>query len=324
MDIGKLCAEGKCFRCQKKGHLSKDCPEKKDFRDIRSVQVTNEPVTESKVKEDLHTGARLSSAGRSYSTFLATSCLPTHSDIPAPILHAINVSHMTSTPVSESQNRYTVLSVEEYDHSNTSTDEAEEEAESLPTLRNFGANRRVSSLCRETQPTKAPDEKSPTKVTLITMASVEPRLDEAWAKLKYTPCEAPSQDGQAAPQEENTARNLTTPANRSRAVARPRMGINRQPPKVLEGTGETGNSAPHAVQAQPDTILRIGPPREGEDDPGIPPLKEQGRSPEEIPRTATGQEAASAQAVNRGHQVTLIEVPDEDDNMAYQIWLTKE
>ncbi|SJL13526.1 uncharacterized protein ARMOST_16970 [Armillaria ostoyae] len=51
MDIGKLRAEGRYFRCHKKGHMGKDCPEKKDFRDIRSVQVTNEPVMESKVEE---------------------------------------------------------------------------------------------------------------------------------------------------------------------------------------------------------------------------------------------------------------------------------
>ncbi|SJL13525.1 uncharacterized protein ARMOST_16969 [Armillaria ostoyae] len=67
-----------------------------------------------------------------------------------------------------------------------------------------------------------------------------------------------------------------------------------------------------------------GPPREGEDDPGILPLNGQGRSPEGIQRTATGQEAASAQAVKRGHSVTLIEVPDKDDDTAYQIWLAKE
>ncbi len=35
-------------------------------------------------------------------------------------------------------------------------------------------------------------------------------------------------------------------------------------------------------------------------------------------------EAASAQAVNRGPMVTMIEVPDDDDDMAYQQWLTKE
>ncbi|SJL01319.1 uncharacterized protein ARMOST_04639 [Armillaria ostoyae] len=51
MDIGQMRTKGLCFRCHKQGHLSKDCPEKKDFRDIRSVQVTNEPVTGSKVEE---------------------------------------------------------------------------------------------------------------------------------------------------------------------------------------------------------------------------------------------------------------------------------
>ncbi|SJL00820.1 uncharacterized protein ARMOST_04134 [Armillaria ostoyae] len=51
MDIGQMRAQGLCFRCHKKGHMSKDCLEKKDFQDIRSVQVTNEPVTESKIEE---------------------------------------------------------------------------------------------------------------------------------------------------------------------------------------------------------------------------------------------------------------------------------
>ncbi len=36
---------------------------------------------------------------------------------------------------------------------------------------------------------------------------------------------------------------------------------------------------------------------------------------------ATGQKAASTQAVNRGHKVTMIEVPDKEDNTTYQRWL---
>ncbi|PBK60093.1 hypothetical protein ARMSODRAFT_1026873 [Armillaria solidipes] len=55
MDISTLCREGKCFRCQKKGHLSKDCPDKKEYKDICSVhtaeQAKPEEKEESKVKE---------------------------------------------------------------------------------------------------------------------------------------------------------------------------------------------------------------------------------------------------------------------------------
>ncbi len=40
-------------------------------------------------------------------------------------------------------------------------------------------------------------------------------------------------------------------------------------------------------------------------------------------RTAAGKEAASAQAVKRGHTVTMIEVPNPEDDTAYQQWLTK-
>ncbi len=34
----KLMSEGRCFRCQKKGHLSKDCPEKTTGHQVRAME----------------------------------------------------------------------------------------------------------------------------------------------------------------------------------------------------------------------------------------------------------------------------------------------
>ncbi len=36
-----------------------------------------------------------------------------------------------------------------------------------------------------------------------------------------------------------------------------------------------------------------------------------------LTKTSAGPEAASTQAVNRGHSVELVEVPDEEDNTAF-------
>ncbi|SJL10874.1 uncharacterized protein ARMOST_14269 [Armillaria ostoyae] len=365
MDIGQMHAKGLCFRCHKHGHLSKDCPDKKDYRDIRSVQATNEPVTESKVEEDLHT---------------VTSCLPMHSNIPALTLSAFNVSRMTSTPVLESQNRYATLSVEECDNNGTNTplkgsndglparaeakavNPAGHEAESLSTLRNRGANRCASSLRGETQPTKAFGENSPTIMTPIDTVSQPRRTDGAWDKLKYAPCEVSSQDEQAALTQrspiamtdieslsdgvqENTARsprsknNVAGMTTFSSTFPQGIVLIALSDAPMPKVAGRTGNSA-FAVRVQPivsiaavtelgDTlqVRQVPQPdqKEYDEDHQACPSKAVGvAKATTMKKIAAGKEAASAQAVERGHSVSIIEVPDEDDDTAYQIWLAKE
>ncbi len=49
----KLMSEGRCFRCQKKGHLSKDCPDKKEGHQVRAIEATPmEPPKDSQTKDE--------------------------------------------------------------------------------------------------------------------------------------------------------------------------------------------------------------------------------------------------------------------------------
>ena len=51
MDIdakkAKQRAEGKCFRCDEKGHLSRDCPHKGEKREVCALEVVPEPLAET-------------------------------------------------------------------------------------------------------------------------------------------------------------------------------------------------------------------------------------------------------------------------------------
>ncbi|SJL18904.1 uncharacterized protein ARMOST_22506 [Armillaria ostoyae] len=150
-----------------------------------------------KIAKDLFTGTPFNPIG--ITKHLDTDFFPTHLDIPASNLLAFNVSSTTSPPVSESQNRYAALSVEECNNNNDSplkgchdtlparaqakaANPAGHEAESLSTrplltLGQTDANHRASNLCGETQSMKASGEKSTFTVTPIDTASL-PRITD--------------------------------------------------------------------------------------------------------------------------------------------------
>ncbi len=48
----QLMSEGRCFRCRKKGHLSKDCPNKKEGHQVRAVEAApTAPPMDSQSKD---------------------------------------------------------------------------------------------------------------------------------------------------------------------------------------------------------------------------------------------------------------------------------
>ncbi len=49
----KLMSEGRCFRCQKKGHLSKDCPKKTTGHQVRAIEAEPPaPPMDSQMKNE--------------------------------------------------------------------------------------------------------------------------------------------------------------------------------------------------------------------------------------------------------------------------------
>ncbi|SJL16255.1 uncharacterized protein ARMOST_19775 [Armillaria ostoyae] len=395
IDVTKLRAEGRCFQCHEKGHMGKDCPKKKDYRDIRSVQATKEPVMESKVEEiakDLLTGTPFNPI--SITKHLDTDFFPTHSDIPASNLLAFNVSSTTSPPVSESQNRYAALSVEECNNNNDSplkgchdtsparaqakaANPAGHEAESLSTrplltLGQTDANHRASSLCGETQSMKASGEKSTFTVTPIDTASLPRMTDGTMSAPKgklydeAAQVERPSTpkvDVESQLGGETTARlpnqqrvplaqETTMPQQQPFPVGRPGKVIEvmtSQSPGAAGGIGQprsldsttpvvparlfdvrgdapvrTNPSLQRIVLVEANQTNLRSPITPGNVDEERPSKAAGDANATAMKKTAAGLEAASAQAVNRGHSVTCIEVPDEDDDTAFQLWLAKE
>ncbi len=131
----KLMSEGRCFRCQKKGHLSKDCPEKTAGHQVRAVEAApmeppkglsgkgrgrkrlgHQVFDSTATTKDLLTGVHVSSAGRSLSLsqdgasskpascFTSTDILSTtHSDIPPfPAMERVSNTTLNIRPMRHS------------------------------------------------------------------------------------------------------------------------------------------------------------------------------------------------------------------------------
>ncbi|SJK99609.1 uncharacterized protein ARMOST_02917 [Armillaria ostoyae] len=387
IDAQKLRDEGRCFRCKEKGHLSRDCPQKREFRDIRSVQAATEVTAIS--KEDLFTGTSSNPIYISKRTNISHTSRPAKYTTPSG--HAFNVSSTTSKPVTESQNRYAALSVEECDDNDDNDNdtpssalnaEAEEEAESLPTrplltLGQTDANRPTSNLRGETQPVNVAGGKSTLEVTPIDTASLPRMTDGTKGASKGSPNEVSYRHDQAAQtfgsstpkvdmesqlggeitarlpgQQRVIPRSTTMPQKQSFPVEQPGKVMEvmtSQSPGAAGGTDQPRSLDPATpvVPARPfdvrdDAPVRTSPSRQrivlveanqtnlrspiapGNVDEERPSNAAGDANATATKNIATGQEAASAQAVKRGHQVTCIEVPNEENDVAFQIWLAKE
>ncbi len=90
--------------------------------------------------------------------------------------------------------------------------------------------------------------------------------------------------------------------------------------KSQEGAGRTGKSI-RSAQVEPAASARICSQNQGGPSRAVTeshPDNSSGYRGAEERKEATG-----AQAVERRHQVAMIEVPDKEDNTAYQRWLAK-
>ncbi len=137
----------------------------------------------------------------------------------------------------------------------------------------------------------------------------------------------PSRDQSRGPHSQK--RKLLTTKGRSRTLNKTRIPTGSQGPHMGQGDSDEAGKSVHSAQVESSTSARGGHgdapwectsgslPVTGEDDKktrySVGTCARQ--ATEE--RTAIGKEAASAQAVKRGHQVTMIEVPDDEDDTSF-------
>ncbi len=286
---------------------------------------------------DLYTGARVTAAGQPSSRFITSCLLTTHSNIPRPasIGAAFTTSsvHACRTPVPESLTEQHFIS-----QTDTTPTGAVDPRIAQPTKRLASSSSRVN----------ASDEKSSTIMTPVITASVERRLDG-------------KEDREAQQSPDATSPMVEDPRIRSPAVVckdsnstmekaarsgRRAEGQTRTVSKRPETLEESATQNPRAtgpegraVLPTPNATPVLGLDRRDDSTVVYPlPIDRSfdvldGRKPKAgraCPDNPSGhhgaeerKEAASAQAVKRGPQVTMVEVPDDDDDTAYRRWIQK-
>ncbi len=88
-----------------------------------------------------------------------------------------------------------------------------------------------------------------------------------------------------------------------------------------QGVGDEAGKSVLMAQAKSSVSARIS----GQDQDDTPRKCTSGSLPAtgKDDKKAGGKEPANAQAVKRGHQVTMIEVPDDEDDTSFRKWVAK-
>ncbi|PBK58911.1 hypothetical protein ARMSODRAFT_1027861 [Armillaria solidipes] len=223
-----------------------------------------------------------------------------HSNIPLP---AFNISSTTSKPVLESKNQYDVLMDNDKmdPHSSASNDEAKDETESLLTVPNNGTNHLTSGTGQQSE--SSPPEKA------------APRAETTAGQMN--PDNAPRVIPSRAQDSGKGEQKTVPPSSEETGRINQSEGTTRIQPAAPSGSGSSAVS---------DLLPGTPPETPGEDArKAVGANQRTGDAPTRCQvMEAERKEAASTQAVKRGHAVTMVKVPDKEDDMVYQVWLAKQ
>ncbi|PBK59593.1 hypothetical protein ARMSODRAFT_1027284 [Armillaria solidipes] len=255
---------------------------------------------------------------------IVISCLPMHLDVPASNSLAFNVPRITSIPVLESTNRYAILQVEDTNNDDNDLRPQDDRCDAGDTVAATGRPSRWDLYEMDSRMAPSQDLKSKQPSPLS--------LGPVWETLKGLSQSPARAQAKAA---EPTRHRTESPIDDStKATSGSRMGI-KSGPLTSERTGRT-NQPQGLTQVQPDMPLGGGSSTRHPTHSSILIQKKLNEDDEEVvadanqrmrdaptqckattTKTAAGKEAASTQAVNRGHSVTIVEIPNEEDDTAF-------